>query len=143
MKRKLFIGSAIISTTFFLTFVGLFIYAWTVKPNLYFESHHYFPIFGGIKMTVTDRWGGNILFFDQEAPYTDSIVSLTGDKTSVKGCDGWGIYFRLIINPDRKDSWWTLMFSLWYPIVIFCVLPLISLIQKWRTHQKTYGSNLA
>jgi hypothetical protein len=110
MKRKIFVGCAGISTALFLIFMGLFIYAWTANPNLYFESHHYFPIIGKIKMTVTKLWGGNILFFNQEAPYTGGIISMTSSKSNIqtvseKGWDGFGLYFRLIQDAARKDSW--------------------------------------
>ncbi|MEI9863238.1 MAG: hypothetical protein WDN00_01485 [Limisphaerales bacterium] len=130
MKRRAFKICAGISTAFFLIFVGLAIYAWTIKPSL--RSEPYFPIFSGVKITATELWGGNVIFFNQEAPYTGSIVSLGDDGVIVNGCTGYGIYYRLIKDPARTDSWWTLMFSLWYPVVTFSILPLIFLIKKWH-----------
>jgi hypothetical protein len=103
MKRKLFISSAVISTAFLLIIIDLFIYAWTTKPSLYFKSHDYLPIFGEVKMTVTELWGRNILFFNQEAPYTGSIVSMGNDGVIANGFTGYGIYYQLIKDPARSD----------------------------------------
>lgn len=62
----------------------------------------------------------DLLFFNQAAPYLGSIIGMGGDKTvSVSGCDGLGIYYRVIKHADRKDwDWWTLAVSLWYPIIM-------------------------
>jgi hypothetical protein len=61
-----------------------------------------------------------------------SIVSTGIDGVTVNGFTGYGIYYRLIKDPARSDSWWTLMFSVWHPIVIFSILPLLFFIRKWQ-----------
>jgi len=62
-----------------------------------------------------------------------SIVSFAGDKNVVeRGLTAWGLYFRLIKHTDTNETWWTLMVSLWYPIIIFGILPAVYLVQKLR-----------
>ena len=43
-----------------------------------------------------------------------------------------GLYFRLIKHTDTNETWWTLMVSLWYPIIIFGILPAVYVVQKLR-----------
>lgn len=86
----------------------------------------------GIHMSVAKCFGKvSVLFFNQDFPYTGSIVGFSGDKSvTEKGYEGWGIYFRLLKDVRRSDSWWTLMISLWYPIFLFGILPAIFVIKK-------------
>ena len=74
-----------------------------------------------------------MLFFNQKMPYMGSIVSFAGDKSVVeRGLTAWGLYFRLIKHADTNETWWTLMVSLWYPIIIFGILPLVFVVKKLR-----------
>jgi hypothetical protein len=127
MKNRLFTVCAYISTAFFLTFAGLFIYAWMVNPSLYNESHRYFSIIGGIKMTVIKDLGGYILFFNQGVPYSGGVTS---DKIS--SWRFYGFLLRILTNTTTNEKWWTLWISFWYPLIIFSILPLIFFIQKFR-----------
>jgi hypothetical protein len=43
-----------------------------------------------------------------------------------------GIYFRLIEDVRRPDSWWTFRINLWYPIILFGILPAIFAVKKLR-----------
>jgi hypothetical protein len=137
MKNKLLRNSACISTILFLGFLILYIYAEIADPHTKFETS---PIvcphisFGNVNVTVTRNWGGNLIFFDQAVPYMGGTIAFTGDK-SVKetGCDFYGIYFRTIKHAVKKDwDQWTLMISLWYPIILFGILPAIFAVKKLR-----------
>jgi len=60
-------------------------------------------------------------------------IGFAGDKTvSEKGWDGCGIYFRIVKDTKKTDNWWTFMVSLWYPVIIFGVLPAVYVVQKLR-----------
>ena len=75
-----------------------------------------------------------MVFFNQKVPYMGSITSFTGDENVKEtGCDFYGIYFRTIHYTDKK-YWdqWTLIISLWYPIMLFGILPAIFVVKKLR-----------
>lgn len=118
-----------VSMLLLVVFIGLYSYAWIFDPDLDPPSFHISVC--SVHMTVTKHWGGKIIFFNQEAPYTGGVYALTGDQTvKAKGCDGFGIYYRLITDTKTTDSWWTLMFSFWYPIFIFGILPTVFVVKS-------------
>jgi len=52
---------------------------------------------------------------------------------------GWDVCgFDVIVIKDNLSPqvWWTLMISLWYPIVIFSILPIVSVGKHWRISGK-------
>jgi len=144
MKSKPFKSCVCVSMMFFLGFAGLYIYALIADPHPTMSrsstSCPHVSFSDNFNVTVIKHWGGNVVFFNQEVPFFGGSF---GQTESEKGWDGCGIYFRIVKDTRRADNWWTLMISLWYPIVIFCVLPLIFLIQKWRSAPKNLRSNLA
>jgi hypothetical protein len=83
-------------------------------------------------------WNGNLMFFNQRSPYVGGVIAMTGtnshsvNEVNETGWDGLGIYFCLIEDIRRPDSWWTLMISLWYPIILFAILPAIFVVKKLR-----------
>jgi len=127
--------STYVSMLFLALFIGLYSYAWIFDPDL-----HSLPFeisIGNVHLTVTKSWGGNLVLFNQEAPYTGGIYAMAGDKTvTAKGWDGLGIYFRFIKDTKMVGSWWTFMVSLWYPVIIFAILPLTFAVKKWRATGK-------
>jgi hypothetical protein len=58
--------------------------------------------------------------------------TMAGSNVNETFYEGWGIYFKLINNPAMKINWWTLMISLWYPIILFGILPAIFVVKKLR-----------
>jgi hypothetical protein len=99
----------------------------------------------------------------QYGPYRGSIVSLSNEKYPPKPVWVWrigenygigkeidfdgkgeidltetaadfpGIYYRHIQWPKEPQPLWTLMMSLWYPLFLFSILPVIWLIRRWRS----------
>ncbi|MCA8988131.1 MAG: hypothetical protein KDA78_10840 [Planctomycetaceae bacterium] len=77
-----------------------------------------------------------LVFFNDPAygPYRGSIIGLTDQDGNVyppliheqSFGDSWGIYYRYFQWSD--STLWTLTVTLWYPIVLFAILPLASLI---------------
>jgi hypothetical protein len=158
MKLKIASICVWISTAFFLGFIGLYIYVLaanpmprTDKPGIhwpYVTIKHNNPIIvtnypseatsidnPSIHLAIAkDDWNGNLMFFNQEGPCIGAlVVSMSNDHSTTE--TGWayaGISFRLIKDVRRPDSWWTLMISLWYPLVLFGILPTIVMVKKLR-----------
>lgn len=56
-----------------------------------------------------------------------------GDRERDTYMEGNGIYYTHMFHiVDKKWDWWTLMISLWYPIIIFSILPAIFVVTKLR-----------
>jgi len=95
-----------------------------------------------VHVAVTkDGWCGNLMFFNQRSPNTAGMLIMTGGhdltnrvdrSSSEKGWDGLGIYFCLIENVRPPESWWTFRINLWYPIILFGILPAIFVVKKLR-----------
>jgi hypothetical protein len=55
------------------------------------------------------------------------------DRTSLVVFTGYGIIFSKISHTvDKFHNWWTFMISLWYPVIIFSILPAVWVVQKLR-----------
>jgi hypothetical protein len=137
MKKKILSICAWVSAMLFIVFVGLYIYAWVFDPNLYPMNLYQRPPrpfflhipLGNATMAVDKYDGGQVVFFNGPEP---------NDRTS-SGIDnqtGWGFYgieCRLMsVNDPAVKTWWTLRISLWYPIILFGILPAIFAVKKWR-----------
>ena len=93
-----------------------------------------------------DTLGRLVIFNDAEyGPYRGSIIQLGDgkgnlyprfDRELVWG-DSFGVYYRYFRWPDGRTLW-TLMVSLWYPLLLFAVLPVV-----WVFRQKRSGLNAA
>ena len=81
-----------------------------------------------------------LVFFNQnEGPYRGSLITVEGDPhpPMVTGVD-WEfprIYYRRIRWDDSLT--WTLMVSLWYPLILFAIGPLIWGVSRWRHSHAT------
>ncbi|MES1181134.1 MAG: hypothetical protein ABUL66_04660, partial [Verrucomicrobiota bacterium] len=123
-----------ISTALFIVFAGLYIYAWIFSPNLYAYPNPSFlhVSLGDVRVAVDKLEGGEIAFFNGPIPNSTTSTGPRNNTTNEKEWAGYGIYFRWIKDVNRPDSWWTLMVSLWYPIILFGILPAIFVVKKWR-----------
>ncbi|MEX2092516.1 MAG: hypothetical protein WD971_07550 [Pirellulales bacterium] len=81
-----------------------------------------------------------VIFSDAEyGPYRGSIIGLSDEqrnrltKLDREICfgDSWGTYYRYFRLPDGYVLW-TLMVSLWYPIIVFSMSPLIAYVLRLR-----------
>jgi hypothetical protein len=134
MKNKCFRNCAYISVVLFLISAGLLAYAWLGSSNSS-QGLPYISLGENVHISVTKRVGGGLVCFNQDTPYTGSIIKFAGDNTiNETGFTGAGIYFRHITHAVEKDkNWWTLIISLWYPVIAFGILPLVFLIKKSQT----------
>jgi hypothetical protein len=126
-----------ISAALFIGFAGIYIYILVHDYNPYAEDHNVYLsralLHDSFHVAITQGGGGSLLFFNQPTPYTGSIISFAGDDTvTERGLTGYGIYFRLIKYLDKRETSWTLMISLWYPIIMFFILPTVFAIKNLR-----------
>jgi hypothetical protein len=127
MKKRIQISCAVVSLTAFLVSMMLTIYVWTVNPNP-LKHWSYVRLGGEIHVAVINRWGSNVVFYNEDMPYLGDVISVDDrPKISERGWSGCGIYLRLIKNIDIGATWWTFMISLWYPIVFFSISSVICL----------------
>jgi hypothetical protein len=78
-------------------------------------------------------WGFRRYGIAQESFIDDSGQAAGKDRYA----DFPGIYYRHFEWWNRTDPWWTLAVSLWYPAVLFAVLPSWCIIRKYRGPPKT------
>ena len=140
MKRKLASIFAWVSTALFAVFVGLYIYAWVCDPNLYpmYSDPPPRPFFfhiplGNATMSVDKYDGGQVVFYNGPKPNDGTMSGSSDDQT------GWGFYGMecglMRVNDPVVKTWWTLRISLWYPIIIFGILPAIFVVKKLRNRK--------
>jgi len=137
MKNKISTAAAYISATLFIGFLITYLYAEIADPHSDIVTQpNSCPhvSFGNVKITTEKQaLGGYVIFFNQEIPNGRTMFDPL-DKEIFWA--NYGIYFRLVKDPALTNSWWTVMISFWYPIIIFSILPLHFLIQKWRIFRK-------
>jgi hypothetical protein len=92
-------------------------------------------------------WGrgldSRIVFFNnaEYGPYRGSIIGLVDDDGNVQPPlereeafgDEWGVYYRYFQWSD--STLWTLMVTLWYPIAVFTIMLVATLL--WRARQRS------
>jgi len=85
---------------------------------------------------------GRVVFFNVKdyGPYHGSIIALTSPEWPIERIfskqqafgDICGIYYRYFRWADSGDVLWTLSVSLFYPMIVFAVLPTIWVWKQWR-----------
>lgn len=109
-------------------FYWTFFYALISNP-LYKQPMRYVTI-GNVYLTVTSHWGlgGSILFFNQDLPYLQNITD--PGPTEVDGGFDWcGTHLYKYKSNSMRQTWWSFMFSIWYPIAIFSSVSLLFLVE--------------
>jgi hypothetical protein len=82
------------------------------------------------------EWDTRVVIWDdlEYGPYRGSIYNVSdGQGPRMRGFDGIGIYYRNL-EAGSQSRFWTLMVSLWYPVILFAILPVIYLWRKRRRH---------
>jgi hypothetical protein len=75
------------------------------------------PLLSGYRLGFED---GRVWFYNYQAPYRGNLISTFSVKS---GYDLPGIYFRHITLQGSAPAYTTLRASLWYPVLLFAVLP--------------------
>jgi hypothetical protein len=131
MKNIIFKTCSFISTTLFIVSLGLYIYAVLGNPNPNVSKTHIDLRLFNVYASVLNSDGGNLIVCNRSEPFVSGTVHFVGDKSITP--EGWhscGIYFLSIRYADGREAWWTFMTNLWYPIVVFAILPAVCLVQK-------------
>jgi hypothetical protein len=77
---------------------------------------------------------GGLWFYSDQLPYHGSIIQL-GDQPPIlqkSGFDCPGVYYRYFRFPT--NTIWSVMISLWYPVVALAILPVI-----WMFHRRRHN----
>jgi len=112
----------------------------TLGRLVIFSDAHYGPYRGSIigiggENTHEVRWGWQAGHYDF-GKITFTNPSGTVDRLRL--CDLPGVYFRHFDIHDQAHTLWTLMISLWYPLIAFTILPAIWIFRRWRSRHKPY-----
>lgn len=92
-----------------------------------------FPFPGDDKITDIHGFKKLGILFGTGAHTTVMLDCAKNDQTSETHFRGYGIYyFDMSHSIDKDKTWWTLVISLWYPIILFSILPAIFVIKKVR-----------
>lgn len=125
-----------VSIALLFGFVALYIYISAADPIPRTDESGihwpYLSLGNDVHLTITKRWGGNVIMFNKEGPYIGATV-ITMSETNTVSENGWnscGVSFHLIRDNRMSNNWWTLAFSPWYPIIIFGILPAICLFKR-------------
>lgn len=151
---------SLVSAFLVICTVGLWLATFTITPwdhKISFTQDFHVSVWKGFS---GDTLGRLVIFNDAEyGPYRGSIMRLSEENTQetqsgwhagdydfgqiiytnrddtidkLKACDLPGIYFRHWKIHDQVRPLWTLMVSLWYPLVLFSLLPIIWIFHQWR-----------
>jgi hypothetical protein len=137
MKNKILMICTKISIALFFGFMSLFVYLWIFNPNPISGEPpmhwHHISLGQDVNLSASGvESHESLLFFNGPMP---NDTTMFGSNVKETFYEGWGIYFKLINNTAMKITWWTLMISLWYPIIIFAILPTIFMIKKLRNRK--------
>jgi hypothetical protein len=166
VKLGKFNVASLVSTTLAVCTFALWLATFAVTPwdhKISLTKNFHVSVWKGFS---GDTFGRLVIFNDaQYGPYRGSIMSLGGEDThetrrgwhagdydvgqitftnldstsdKLKACDLPGIYFRYWQMHDQERPLWTLMISLWYPLFLFSILPVIWIFHHWRLrHSKS------
>jgi hypothetical protein len=83
--------------------------------------HFYFGLFDGGAWFYSDEW-----------PYHGSILQIGGQPPILQksGLDLPGVYYRYVRFPAHTT--WSLMVSLWYPVLLLAILPAVWIFHRRR-----------
>ena len=130
-QMRRFLATASITSQILLAiFLVVFLLGFVVSP-----SKHFLSMTDSIHVGVWNRgFDSRIVVFNdaQNGPYRGSINGLVGDDGEVYPKivhqrafgDAYGVYYRFIQRADSAD--WTFMVSIWYPIAMFAIIPILT-----------------
>jgi hypothetical protein len=111
------------------------------NQNIPFYGVRIFGFADGDKMIGKTGFRGYGMEFGSSIHTTNMFDCSTNDRASETIFLGYGIlYFDLSHSIDKDKTWWTLMISLWYPIILFAILPAIFIIKKIAQPQIRFNS---
>jgi len=114
-------------TLLFVSAAGLWAVSWWADPERHSWSlgeHCYIGAFDGCLELYSDSFG----------PYHGGIIALDGQRIPWErhGFRVCGLYYCFIKRLDTGGVLWTVSVSLWYPMLLFGLLPAICRWKQWR-----------
>jgi hypothetical protein len=164
MRRHWFDITSLISGVLAAVTIVLWLVTFLASPQLPLTRHFNLGIwegFSGEKLGMLEVYNDS-----QYGPYRGSIIALSDDKHPPKAVWAWsvsedygvgreyifdrkgaiqviatgadfpGIYYRYFQWPNTPQPLWTLMVSLWFPLLLFSVLPSVWLLRRWHLWMK-------
>lgn len=133
MTRRVFNTLSLISATLLACTLLLWTWSFWTDPS---KDH----------LSFTDTFHvavqrGRVDFFsDKNGRYHGSIIALTSPERPIERIfserrgfgDTLGIYYRYFRRADTGAVLWTFSVSLFYPMIVFAVLPLMWGWRRWR-----------
>jgi hypothetical protein len=127
-----FLSTILLVATVVLCIAGFIVDSWEHNLSV-----------GGLHVGLGPGFSGDtmsrVVFFNDElnGPYRGSIIGFVDEEGNlyppldrrVAWGDSFGFYYRYFRWPDGSVLW-TLMISLWYPLIVFMVLPATWLRRK-------------
>lgn len=138
MIRRVFNTLSLVSAI--LLACTVFLWAWSFWTNPYKTNLSTSNVFH------IGLYDGRVEFFsDKFGPYRGGIIALTSPEWPAERIfskqwgfgDICGIYYRYFRWADSGAVLWTLSMSLFYPMIVFAVLPAISL-WSWRRRMRVF-----
>lgn len=103
------------------------------NQNIPFQGVRIFAFANGDKRIGENAFIGYGMEFGSLSHSTNMVGCSPNDQTSEAAFIGYGIlFFDLSHSVDKDKNWCTFMISLWYPIIIFGILPVIFVVKKLR-----------
>ncbi len=134
LTQKVLPTAAVISLVLACGFLFICAYSFACDP-LYKEPTRYIAITQNVNITVTKHWsGGSLVIFNTELPYLRNITSgIAGYDTSTSGGFNFvGISYSVFKKSSMPGPWWSVIISLWYPIVLSGAVPMFWLVRRKR-----------
>jgi hypothetical protein len=137
MRSKLLTTCACVSAICCIGFLSLYLYAQIFDPQTNITkssiSCPHISLGNSVNATVIKDQGGFIVFFNESVPYTGSIIGPGGDKgVTETGWGSCGIAFEEIKYAVDNHIYWTLMISIWHPIIVSFIFLIVCVVQKLR-----------
>jgi len=137
-KKRSLLNTLTVVSFILLCLTGLLFYL-SYRINAWEES---FSLRDDFHISLYGKGNGcHLAFFtEKNYPYTGSVIKLGEmEWPKIRGFGySWGIYYRHFTWPEEKQ--WTLYISLWWPVVLFSILPGLFLYRKHRDHYKRLQS---
>lgn len=139
MRKRVFNLACLVSAVLAVVILLLaaatsFVNPWDHRVSI--GRHFHISVWDGFQ---GDAIGRIVFFNDAEGgPYRGSLIALEGESLEQLervSFDWYGIYYRYF-HWRAGDTLWTLMISLWYPLLLCLVLPSIWFSYRVRSRAK-------
>ena len=145
MKKKIY--GAAMAVSYLLLFASgvIYIYVELLDPNPrrldpneqnQFNYWSYISVVSNFNMSATKRDGGNLCLFNGAVPYVGIMVAPKKIKADWKVL---GVKYFSIYDNNQNKIYWTLMISLWYPMICSSILPILFFIKKLHATRDVFS----